>query len=661
MTRTVVRKTYALRVIARVFGVLTVFVALVVLAQAKGAGQVAGKRPAAQASPNTSASLPAPKGPQLVDRGSPGRVFVGRDASSIDTVLPMFLPAVTYVLDGFFARSVAAGDINGDGKADLLVASLCTNHFCNTVGSVDVFLGNGDGTFRKVGDYGSAGIDVHSVAIADLNGDGKPDMVVTSCQFKNCRLGAVTIRTGNGDGTFAGGTYVFDSGGEGPNSVAVADVNGDGKLDLLVANSCDAGCDVATGVVGILLGNGDATFQPAASYSSGGIHAESVAVADVNGDGKPDLVIANECATSANCPVSVDGSVSVLLGNGNGTFQTAVAYDAGGIDSTSVGVADVNGDGKVDLVVTNSLSNAVAVLLGNGNGTFQNPIAYVDGTPRSIVVADVNQDGKRDLAVANGLGVGVLLGNGDGTFQTATDTSGGGQGALAVAVADVNGDGLPDAMVVNNCFNNNPNCPHGSIGVLLNNTGPHSPTTTALVSNVNPAAVNQQVTYTATVTNQSGGPITGTVMFKHGATTIVRLVGGQASYSTPYTKTGRHAIIAVYSGDTANESSTSPTLIEYIGLAPTTTVVSTSGSPSHLGQLVTFTATVTWTYGTVPNGEPVSFFDGTTAIGTGTTASGVAKFSTSSLNAKTHTIKAKYPGDGMFKLSSGAVTQVVQP
>ena len=76
---------------------------------------------------------------------------------------------------------------------------------------------------------------------------------------------------------------------------------------------------------------------------------------------------------------------------------------------------------------------------------------------------------------------------------------------------------------------------------------------------------------------------------------------------------------------------------------------------------MTFTATVTWTYGTVPNGEPVSFFDGTTAIGTGTTASGVAKFSTSSLNAKTHTIKAKYPGDGMFKLSSGAVTQVVQP
>jgi hypothetical protein len=178
---------------------------------------------------------------------------------------------------------------------------------------------------------------------------------------------------------------------------------------------------------------------------------------------------------------------------------------------------------------------------------------------------------------------------------------------------------------------------------------------------VNPAAINQQVIYSATVKNQSGGPLVGTVAFKHdSATTKVPLVGNQASYSTSYRTIGKHSITATYSGDTSNETSTSATLIEYIGTAPTTTMLSTSGSPSHLGQSVTFTANVKWTYGSVPNGELVTFFDGTTSIGTGTTASGIATFATSSLTKKTHTIRANYAGDGTFKPSTGSVVQVVQ-
>src|SRR5438876_797547 len=137
-------------------------------------------------------------------------------------------------------------------------------------------------------------------------------------------------------------------------SVAVADVNGDGKPDLLVANEGNA-------TVGVLLGNGDGTFQPVVTYGSGGSGANSVAVADVNGDGKPDLLVAT----------SLSATVGVLLGNGDGTFQSAVTYGSGGLNrASSVVGADVNGDGRPDLLVgtCNSFScfvGAVSVLLNN--------------------------------------------------------------------------------------------------------------------------------------------------------------------------------------------------------------------------------------------------------------------------------------------------------
>jgi Bacterial Ig-like domain (group 3) len=151
-------------------------------------------------------------------------------------------------------------------------------------------------------------------------------------------------------------------------------------------------------------------------------------------------------------------------------------------------------------------------------------------------------------------------------------------------------------------------------------------------------------------------------MFQDGAKiTTVTLANGVASYNTKYKTTGTHRITATYSGELhIAAGSTSATLKEYVGLAPTTTTLTTSGSPSHVGQPVTFTAAVKWTYGTVPDGELVTFFDGTTTIGTGTTATGVATFTTSSLTVKTHTIKAIYAGDAKFKPSSGTVMQVVE-
>ena len=147
--------------------------------------------------------------------------------------------------------------------------------------------------------------------------------------------------------------------------VVVADLNGDGKPDLVVANHCQVLCGFG-GAVNVLLGNGDGTFQAAVTYDSGGYYAQSVAVADVNGDGKPDLVVANECTTVNSYDTCVgNGNVSVLLGNGDGTFQAAVTYNSGADQAMSVALADVNGNGTLDIIAAN-YSGVSGVLLGNG-------------------------------------------------------------------------------------------------------------------------------------------------------------------------------------------------------------------------------------------------------------------------------------------------------
>ena len=306
--------------------------------------------------------------------------------------------------------------------------------------NVSVLLGNGDGTFQTAVDYGT-GIEPFSVAVGDFNGDGKLDLVVAN---GGGRSNNVSVLLGKGDGTFQ--TAVNYGSGIEPFWVTVGDFNGDGIPDLAVANWY-------SGTMSVLLGKGDGTFLAAVNYGTGS-EPVLVAVGDFNGDGIPDLATAN---LNSN-------NISVLLGKGDGTFLAAVNYSVG-TDPTSVAVGDFNGDGIPDLAVTYlAVGGGVAIFLGRGDGTFLAPVTYAAGTtPNSVTVGDFNGDGIPDLAVANENtnNVSVLLGNGDGTFQAAANF-GADSGSRLVAVGDFNGDGKLDLAVANYKSDN--------VSILLNST-----------------------------------------------------------------------------------------------------------------------------------------------------------------------------------------------
>jgi hypothetical protein len=461
------------------------------------------------------------------------------------------------------ATWVVVADVNGDGKPDLLVTA--TSDLLNSpFGIVAVLLGNGDGTFQTEVDYASGGGSATSVVGGDVNGDGKADLLVA-----NGVSGTVGVLLGNGDGTFQT-VVTYGSGGYNATSVAVADLNGDGKPDLVVANACISISNCANGTIGVLLNNGDGTFRTAVTYGSGGyeglVSTMQVAVSDVNDDDRPDLLVSNVCVSSNSC---ANGTVGVLLGNGDGTFQTAVTYGSGGQGANSVAVADVNEDGKPDLLVANSGSGTVGVLLGNGDGTFQTVVTYGSGgSALSVAVADVNGDGNPDLLIAGeesiNASVNMLLGNGDGTFQTAVNFYAGGyNSAVSVDAEDVNGDGKPDvlAAVYDANFGG---FSEGVVDVLINTS--LTPTMTGLTSSQNPSKFGQAVTFSATVTPQKGfdkATPTGTASFFDGTTNIgsSNLNGiGVAALTISTLAEGTHSVTAAYNGDTNFVPSTSSAL-----------------------------------------------------------------------------------------------------
>jgi hypothetical protein len=329
-------------------------------------------------------------------------------------------------------QSVAVGDFNGDGIPDLAVANAGDL-------TVSIFLGAGGGFFQSAQLF-SSGSDPYAIAVADLNGDGKPDLAVA-----NSADSTVSVLIGNGDGTFQ--NPVAYATGNDPVSIVAADFNGDGRIDIATANFYD-------GAVTILLGNGNGTLAPAANFGAGSGPISLVA-GDFNGDGNPDLAVAN----------SNDNTVSILTGHGDGTFAPAVAV-AAGLGPFGIVAGDFNNDGFLDLAVadfgafTTQQGGGVTVLPGNGDGTFRPAVSSAAGpAPQGLAAGDLNGDGTLDLAVANQSGISILAGNGDGSFQTPVA----GTSTLGIALADFNADSLTDLAVTN--FNSN------NVAVLLGSPG----------------------------------------------------------------------------------------------------------------------------------------------------------------------------------------------
>jgi hypothetical protein len=342
-----------------------------------------------------------------------------------------FQPARTFAA-GAGVWSVAPGDVNGDGAPDVVAAN-------NGADTVAVLLGNNDGTLQAARTF-AAGRGPTSVVIGDFDGDGRQDVAVGNERDGTSEgSNAISVLRGNGDGSF--GTPQIVAIGTITWSIAVGNFNGDGAPDLAAANTYST-------TVSVLLGHGDGTF-PAPLNLKVGQNPEGLERGDFNGDGRTDLVVAN----------AGSDSISVLLGNGNGTFQSPLSFPAGAVPVFAT-VGDFNRDTRLDVVVANygadnyysaTVASTVSVLLGNGDGTFQPPQTFEAGSgPHGIAVADVNRDGILDLAVAN-LGpypvrattAAVLLGLGNGAFAPPLFYDAG-HALTGVASGDFNRDGSPD-------------------------------------------------------------------------------------------------------------------------------------------------------------------------------------------------------------------------
>ena len=322
----------------------------------------------------------------------------------------------------------ALADLNGDGKLDVAGVAPAKN-------AVEIALNNGDGTFGAVAKY-LVGENPRAVAIADFDGDGTSDLAVVN--LTGC---TISILANPGGGVFSASQ---DYPAIQPAGIASADLNGDGRPDLAVVEAFEVS-DPAQPVIFrvlILLNKGDGTFGSAMEYPAGP-HPLGLAIGDLNADGHPDLAV-----TNTGGDVQAGTTLSVFLNKGDGTFLPRTDVAAGRYP-VNVAIADINGDGKPDLLSSNYFGSGISILVNNGDATFAPRVDYgTGGWVEALAAADFDGDGHLDLAVGNGgTQTSVLFNFGDGTFATKSDFAVGG-GPFQVLLADLDGDGRSDLVAI---------------------------------------------------------------------------------------------------------------------------------------------------------------------------------------------------------------------
>jgi len=549
---------------------------------------------------------------------------------------------------------IATGDFNGDGYPDFVVGNCCDRQM-----GVTVYLSNTDGSLQPGKNYGVSG-DFASVVVADFNQDGNLDFA--AYDYSN---NTIQVFFGDGNGSFnnTGGAYPTGAGandttGHNFNRLVTGLFNNDTYPDLAVLSYNNKN-------VSVLLNDQTGAF-PTYTTLSDSANGSAIATADVNNDGIPDLVV-----------TLAAGGVDVFLGSATtpGTFQNAITSPFAFNNLGNLALADLSGDGNLDLAVavadTTTPNVGLAVAQGNGNGTFGTPVLYgitTQNTSLSLpvpgdvkAVLDLKGSGLYDLVYTNlAYGtVGFLYNTGTNPFAAGMFYSPveypAGSLSYSLALADVNHDGATDIVTSNNNY--------AGVTVLLNASG----NSNTLASSVNPSAATQTVALSATVAATVRGVTavpTGSVTFLDGGTTLgsSTINNGVATYNASALAVGAHNLTAQYSGDANFQATTSTTLSQLVILAADSTAVASSLNPAGAGQSVTLSAAVSPATSGVtgtPTGN-VTFSDGATVLGSAAVSNGVAHFVTSSLAVGTHSISAQYAGDTNFAASSSnAFSQVV--
>jgi hypothetical protein len=452
-------------------------------------------------------------------------------------------PGVNYGSGGSF-NFVATGDFNSDGKQDIVASD-------DSTGNIDLFLGNGDGTFQAPIVFSAGSGSAQGLVSADFNGDGKPDLAVVTAPNN------VIVMINNGAGGFnTPVSYSITSLGL---EIAVADLNNDGALDLVIPQA-------ESHYASILMGHGDGTFTPQPDYDLGNNFPVALAIGDWNGDGKKDIAVTIDDETNSM-------GIAVALGNGDGTFQAATLYSASsnpGSDlpyPSEISAADVDRDGNLDLVYVNSEFGTVGVLYGTASGTFGLPNEFpAGGYPYGLITVDAN------------------------------------------------GDGGIDAIMAGDSFS--------GITVLLNSSGSTISLTASPNPAAAGQSVTFTATVVASAQGDTAVP-GGTVTFYDGGTPLGTgtLSGSQASVSISTLSVGSHTITATYSGDSSFFQNTSAPVTEVINVAGPAPGYQVAANPTEAtierGQSVDFAVTinpingykgtVTLSCGSLPDGVSCSF------------------------------------------------------